>query len=102
MAFTRSVAALFLAASIGSAAAAPQRIALDDETIFTAVEEALHDSSSLFGSRITVQSRDGFVTLGGSARSVADIAAASRIASRVRGVTGVDNQIRVKPPGWRS
>jgi osmotically-inducible protein OsmY len=67
----------------------------DDETIFAAVEHALQGSPSLGTARITVQSRDGFIRLGGFADTVVDIATAGRIAARVRGVTGVDNAIRI-------
>jgi osmotically-inducible protein OsmY len=91
--FSRSLAILLIAASLCGPVAAQNRTALDDETIFVAVEEALHDSRALASARITVQSRDGFVTLGGFADTVAEIATAGQIASRVRGVTGVNNEI---------
>ena len=67
MTLTRSLAVLFLVASLCGAAAAQARGAQDDETIFVAVEQALQDARSLPAARITVQSRDGFVTLGGFA-----------------------------------
>lgn len=95
MMFTRSLAALVLAASLCSGAAAQGRIALDDESIFTAVEEALQSAHSLAGARITVRSSDGYVTLRGVAATMKDVATAGRLAARVRGVTGVRNEIRV-------
>ncbi len=93
----RTFAVLVLAAGIaGGALAARQTIGFDDdETIFLAVEQALQGARSLRGSDITVRSQEGFITLSGSARSVEDIAAAGRIARAVRGVTGVNNKLRV-------
>jgi hyperosmotically inducible protein len=96
MTLARSLAVLLLVATFCGAAAAQARSGLDDEKIFVAVEQALQDARALGTARITVQSRDGFVTLGGSAPTVAQIAAAGRIASRVRGVTGVQNEIRIR------
>ena len=91
----RGVAVLLLAASLYGGAAAQERTALDDETIFIAVEDALLESRFLPTARIAVHSRYGFVTLSGSARTVREIAAAGRVASGVRGVTGVNNEIRI-------
>jgi osmotically-inducible protein OsmY len=98
----RRLAVLLVAASLCAGAAAQGRTPLDDETIFAAVEQALQGSRSLVAARITVQSRDGFVTLGGRANTVAEIATAGRIASRVRGVTGVNNEIRINDRHWRA
>ena|SRR5689334_11246211 len=102
MTLARSLAVLLLAATLCGGAFAQTRAALDDETIFVAVEEALQDARSLAAARITVQSRDGYVTLRGFADTVADVATAGRIASHVRGVIGVSNEIRVTQPGSRA
>ena len=91
MNFHRTLAVLLLAASLCGGVAAQ---GLDDETIFLAVEDAL-SAHSLAGADITVRSRDGYVTLSGFAATMADIATAGRLASRVRGVTGVRNEICV-------
>jgi hyperosmotically inducible protein len=91
----RTLAVFLLAASVCGGVHAQSSIYLDDETIFVAVEEALRVARSLAGADITVRSREGFVTLSGFARSMEDIAAAGRIAARVRGVTGVKNELRV-------
>jgi osmotically-inducible protein OsmY len=96
-----SLAAVLVAATTFAAAAQP-RGALDDETIFAAVEDALQRSPSLATARITVKSRDGFVTLGGTAGTTAQIATAGRLAARVRGVTGVDNAIHITDRRWRA
>lgn len=95
MSLNRSLAVLLLAASLSGGVLAQGAIALDDETIFIAVEDALRGARSLAGADIAVRSRDGFVTLSGTAPTLVDIATAGRLASRVRGVTGVINHIRV-------
>jgi osmotically-inducible protein OsmY len=95
MSLHRSLAVLLLAASLSGGVLAQAPISLDDETIFAAVEDALQGARSLAAARITVRSRDGFVTLGGVAATVEDIATAGRLAARVRGVTGISNEIRV-------
>ena len=97
----RTLAVLLLAASLSSGVLAQERVALDDETIFIAVEHALQGARSLAGADITVHSRDGYVTLSGFAATMANIAEAGRLASRVRGVTGVRNKIRVAVPPSR-
>jgi osmotically-inducible protein OsmY len=102
MTLHRSLAVLLLAATFSAAAGTHERGARDDETIFAAVEDALQRSHSLATARITVQSRDGFVTLGGTAGTTAQIATAGRLAARVRGVTGVDNAIRITDRRWRA
>ena len=102
MIFKRSLAVLVLAAGLSGGALAQKPVVLDDESIFAAVEEVLRGVRSLAAARITVRSQDGFVTLGGSADSVKDIATAVRLASSVRGVTGVSNEIRVADRPWRA
>ena len=91
----RTLAVFLLAASLSGGVLAQDRVALDDETIFIAVEDALQSARSLAGADITVRSRDGYVTLSGFAATMEDIAEAGRLTLRVRGVTGVDNKIRV-------
>jgi osmotically-inducible protein OsmY len=90
----RSLAAAVLAATLAGEVLA-QAPAVADEVIFTAVEEALHRAPALAAARITVRIRDGYVTLSGFADSRKDIATAGMLAARVRGVTGVRNDIRV-------
>lgn len=98
----RTFAVLLLAASLSGGVLA-QGPVLDDETIFIAVEDALHSARSLADADITVRSRGGYVTLSGFAATMEDVAEAVRLASRVRGVTGVENEIRVAlPPASRA
>ena len=102
MTLNRSLAVVILAASLSVGAIAQNPVALDDELIFVAVEEALHGARALAAADITVRSQDGFVTLSGVADSMEHIATAGRLAARVRGVTGVDNKIRVAYRPWRA
>lgn len=99
MRIQRSFALIVLIASLYGFAHAqiPDALpaALDDEVIFIAVEEALQDTRALAGADITVRSQDGFITLSGVAESLEDIATAGRIATGVRGVTGVKNKLRI-------
>ena len=102
MTFHRSLAVLLLAASLSGGALAQAPVALDDENIFAAVEDALQRTRALAAARITVRSRDGFVPLSGVADTMEQIATAGRLAARVRGVTGVRNKIRVANRPWRA
>lgn len=86
---------LFLAASLSGGLLAQGTVPVDDEAIFAAVEAALRGAPSLAGADIEVTSREGAVTLTGSAASLQNIATAGRLAARVRGVSAVYNKIRV-------
>lgn len=91
----RALAALAIAVSFSGGAIAQRQISAADDAVFVAVETALHDARALAGADIIVSSRDGFVTLRGVARSMEEIATAVDIALGVRGVTGVQNRIRI-------
>ena len=91
----RKLAVLFLAASLSGSLLAQGTAPVDDETIFAAVEAALHGAPSLAGADIEVTTRDGAVTLSGSAATMENIATAGRLAAHVRGVSAVYNKIRV-------
>jgi osmotically-inducible protein OsmY len=101
MSLHRSLAGLLVAATLCGGVLAQAPISLDDGTIFVLVEDALQGARSLTAARITVRSHEGFVTLGGVVATVEDIATAGRLAARVRGVTGVSNEIRVANPPSR-
>ena len=102
MSLQRTLAVLFLAASLSGGVLAQGRAPVDDETIFVAVEAALEGAPSLAGSDIEVRSRDGVVTLTGVVATMAHIATAGRLAARVRGVSAVYNRIRVANPPSRA
>ena len=95
MKIQRTVAVLALCAGFAGGLLAQSTLGRDDESIFVAVEQALQRARSLAGADITVHSREGFVTLSGMARTVEDIASAGMIALGVRGVTGVNNELRI-------
>ena len=97
----RRLAVFLLAASFSAGGLAQHSIPIDDETIFTAVEDALHSAPSLAGADIQVTAREGAVTLRGFAASLGKIATAGRLARRVRGVSAVDNRIRIADRPWR-
>jgi osmotically-inducible protein OsmY len=102
MKLNRGFAAVVLAASLAGAVFAQRPSGHDDEEIFTAVQGALHDAPSLGSARITVRIREGYVTLGGVAGTVGEVATAGRLASRVPGVMGVINNIRIADRPMRS
>jgi hyperosmotically inducible protein len=89
----RTLAVLALAANLNVALA--QSAPVDDETIFVEVDAALRHQRSLRGTAIHVRAQEGTVTLSGSARTTEEIALAGSLASRVRGVSTVNNEIRV-------
>ena len=95
MSLIRRIAVFVFAASLSTGVLAQYKVAVDDETIFVAVEEALHDAPSLAGDDIEVTSREGTVTLTGFAATMEHIATAGRLAAGVRGVSAVYNRIRV-------
>jgi osmotically-inducible protein OsmY len=98
----RALAVVLLGASLSGGVLAQDRVSIDDEIISVAVENALQKASSLAGADITVRSWDGYVTLSGFVATMEDIAEAGRLASRVRGVNGVRNKIRVAVPPSRA
>lgn len=103
MTVKKTLAIFLLTASLSGPTFAQKPVALDDEAIFVAVEEVLQGTPALAAARIIViRSQDGFITLGGSAASVKDIATAERLASNVRGVTGVRNEVRITDRPWRA
>jgi osmotically-inducible protein OsmY len=102
MSLNRGFAAVVLAASLAGAVFAQRPSGHEDEAIFIAVQGALQDAPSLASARITVRIREGFVTLGGVAGTVTEAATAGRLASRVPGVMGVINNIRIADRPMRS
>ena len=80
--------------SVGGALA-QDPVPVDDETIFQEVDGAIRGSDTLARADIEVRAKDGIVTLSGFARTSEDAALAASLASRVRGVTTVQNDIRV-------
>lgn len=69
---------------------------IEDASITTAVKSKLIWSKHTDGMSTQVETRSGRVTLGGTATSAADRDFAGRLASNTRGVSSVDNQIKVE------
>lgn len=69
---------------------------VDDTTIGTKVKAKLFDEDSLSGFAIDVQVFEGTVTLTGAVDSTDDKAQAERVTRSVRGVTDVNNLLKVR------
>lgn len=70
---------------------------VSDAVITTAVNAELAKDDKLSALKIDVDTTDGRVLLKGTAPSAADKDRATQLAQGVKGVTGVDNQLRVEP-----
>lgn len=70
---------------------------LSDAGIVTTVKARLAGESLLTAASINVDATQGRVVLRGTAADAVAVARASQVALAVRGVTGVDNQLTVKP-----
>ena len=70
---------------------------IDDAAITAAVKSKILMEKGLSTFDISVESRDGVVTLTGSADSRANVDKAGRVAQSVKGVKRVDNKLLVKP-----
>lgn len=70
--------------------------AMDDAAIVAKVKAAMLSSSQVEGLDVNVDSRNGIVTLSGSADSMAERSQAEQIAKSADGVKGVDNKIVIK------
>jgi hyperosmotically inducible protein len=70
--------------------------AIDDAALTGKVKAALLTDSTAKGTQIDVESKDGIVQLNGFVDSTENKVAASRVASGVDGVKGVDNNLDVR------
>lgn len=70
---------------------------VSDAVITTAVNAELAKDAKLSAMKINVDTHDGRVLLKGTAPTQADKERATQLAQGVKGVTGVDNQLRVEP-----
>ena len=73
--------------------------AMDDTKITAAVKAGILTEPGLKVLKIDVDTKDGFVTLSGSADSDQDVRKATQIASAVQGVKSVDNRLAVSAKG---
>jgi hyperosmotically inducible protein len=91
------LAALLLvaAAAVSGPAAAQGAPSLADASITARIERALYNELTLAHADISVDTRNGIVTLSGFASAMEDIAMAGRLAGGIDGVRVVTNAIRV-------
>lgn len=68
----------------------------DDSVVTTKVKAAVFNEPSLKSAEINVETLKGVVQLSGFVRSEADIKKAVEVASHVKGVTSVKNDMRLK------
>ena len=61
------------------------------------VKKALEGEAKIQAAGIDVTAADGKVTLWGTTTTAAERNRAAQVASKVEGVTGVDNQLKVRP-----
>ncbi|MEP6739501.1 MAG: BON domain-containing protein [Caldimonas sp.] len=92
------------ASAIESSTAASQALtkvgdALEDGVVTAKVKTALLADPDVKGLSIDVDTKDGRVTLKGTADKAANLDRAVKIARDTGGVKSVDNQLVVKPPG---
>jgi hyperosmotically inducible periplasmic protein len=80
----------------GIAAAGKAGDKLDDMTITAAVSSSLGKDPDLSALKINVDTKNGAVTLNGTAPSQAAVDKASAIAKAIKGVSSVDNKLQVK------
>jgi hyperosmotically inducible periplasmic protein len=80
----------------GIAAAGKAGDKLDDMTITAAVSSSLGKDPDLSALKINVDTKNGAVTLNGTAPSQAAVDKASTIAKAIKGVSSVNNKLQVK------
>jgi len=103
MKLSKLMAALFLtgilATTVGCAATSQKEGTgeyVDDSVITTKVKAAIFNEETLKSSEINVETFKGVVQLSGFVNSSADIAKAAEVARKVKGVTSVKNDMRLK------
>jgi osmotically-inducible protein OsmY len=87
------MAPLFLVLSFVNIVRATGANSNNDRAITSKVEDKLQSDSQLEGSMISVETKDGEVTLKGVVKSQADIIRAAELAHYVDGVKQVDNRL---------
>jgi len=68
----------------------------DDSVITTKVKAAIFNEPSLNSAEINVETFKGIVQLSGFVSSAADVKKAAELARSVKGVTSVNNDMRIK------
>jgi len=96
---TAAFSAILLVSLLGCASTSTQEGTgeyIDDTVITAKVKAAIFDEPSLKSAEISVKTFKGRVQLGGFVGSVADIIKATEVASGVKGVVEVNNDIHLK------
>ena len=70
---------------------------IDDTVLTSKIKSALLDTADVKSTAISVETKGGMVQLGGFVGSEAQKERAAKVVAGVKGVTGVDNAIIVKP-----
>lgn len=90
---------IFMVTMLGCASTAKQEGAgeyIDDSVITTKVKAEIFGDETLKSSEINVETFKGVVQLSGFVNSQTDINRAVEVTRRVKGVTGIKNDMRVK------
>jgi hyperosmotically inducible protein len=81
----------------GTGPAAKAGMAIDDSVITTKIKSSILSDSSIKGSDISVDTKNGEVTLTGSVKNQTQMDRAQKLAQNTDGVKGVNNKLAVKP-----
>jgi hyperosmotically inducible protein len=79
-----------------SGTAAKAGVAIDDSVITTKIKSSILADSAIKGSDISVDTKNGEVTLTGSVKSQAQMDRAQKLAQNIDGVKSVQNKLEVK------
>ena len=86
-------------ATASAAAPAPQpEPSRADAKLRSAIQERFLDDARVRASEVEIQVINGVVTLRGDVPTLAERAAAIKVASRVKGVQAVRNEVHIRPP----
>jgi osmotically-inducible protein OsmY len=97
--FTNFILVIFMVSFLGCASTSTREGTgeyFDDSVITTKVKTAIFQDDSLKSSEINVETFKGVVQLSGFVNSQADVNKAVEVAGKVKGVTSVKNDMRVK------
>jgi hyperosmotically inducible periplasmic protein len=73
-------------------------VAIDDSVITTKIKSSILSDSAIKGSDISVETKNGEVTLTGTVKNQAQLDRAQKLALNTDGVKGVQNKLAVKQP----
>jgi hyperosmotically inducible periplasmic protein len=82
----------------GSGTATKAGVAIDDSVITTKIKSSILSDSAIKGSDISVETKNGEVTLTGTVKNQAQLDRAQKLALNTDGVKNVQNKLAVKQP----